>query len=98
MPGFDGTGPRGTGPMTGGGRGFCATPIPPAWPGYAWTGQYMLYPYATHWGMSYRRASLFPPEIPREGELDYLRDLARSMNDDLKEIETRIQDIESEKE
>ena len=24
MPGFDGTGPRGGGPMTGGGRGFCA--------------------------------------------------------------------------
>ena len=26
MPGFDGTGPRGMGPMTGGGRGFCANP------------------------------------------------------------------------
>ncbi len=26
MPGFDGTGPRGLGPMTGGGRGFCAMP------------------------------------------------------------------------
>jgi hypothetical protein len=26
MPGFDGTGPRGMGPMTGGGRGFCAVP------------------------------------------------------------------------
>lgn len=26
MPGFDGTGPRGMGPMTGGGRGFCAAP------------------------------------------------------------------------
>jgi hypothetical protein len=26
MPGFDGTGPRGLGPMTGGGRGFCAVP------------------------------------------------------------------------
>ncbi|OPY04864.1 MAG: hypothetical protein A4E67_02197 [Syntrophaceae bacterium PtaB.Bin038] len=25
MPGFDGTGPRGMGPMTGGGRGFCAS-------------------------------------------------------------------------
>ncbi len=25
MPGFDGTGPRGQGPMTGGGRGYCAT-------------------------------------------------------------------------
>jgi len=26
MPGFDGTGPSGQGPMTGGGRGFCAMP------------------------------------------------------------------------
>ena len=27
MPGFDGTGPRGMGPMTGRGRGFCAVPL-----------------------------------------------------------------------
>ena len=27
MPGFDGTGPMGMGPMTGGGRGFCALPV-----------------------------------------------------------------------
>ncbi len=26
MPGFNGTGPNGQGPMTGGGRGFCAQP------------------------------------------------------------------------
>jgi hypothetical protein len=26
MPGYDGTGPAGMGPMTGGGRGFCAVP------------------------------------------------------------------------
>ena len=26
MPGFNGTGPMGAGPMTGGGRGYCATP------------------------------------------------------------------------
>ena len=26
MPGFDGTGPQGLGPMTGGGRGYCAMP------------------------------------------------------------------------
>ncbi|MDI6870833.1 MAG: DUF5320 domain-containing protein [Bacillota bacterium] len=26
MPGFDGTGPRGEGPLTGGGRGRCAAP------------------------------------------------------------------------
>ena len=29
MPGFDGTGPRGQGPMTGGGRGFCVLKVPP---------------------------------------------------------------------
>ncbi len=29
MPGFDGTGPRGLGPLTGGGRGFCLTGISP---------------------------------------------------------------------
>jgi hypothetical protein len=28
MPGFDGTGPAGMGPMTGGGRGFCSLPRP----------------------------------------------------------------------
>ncbi|MFC1909873.1 DUF5320 domain-containing protein [Chloroflexota bacterium] len=27
MPGFNGTGPRGMGPMTGGGRGFCVVPL-----------------------------------------------------------------------
>jgi hypothetical protein len=27
MPGYDGTGPRGMGSMTGGGRGFCAVPL-----------------------------------------------------------------------
>jgi hypothetical protein len=28
MPGFDGTGPRGQGPMTGRGEGYCALRIP----------------------------------------------------------------------
>lgn len=27
MPGFDGRGPEGRGPMTGGGRGYCAVPV-----------------------------------------------------------------------
>lgn len=27
MPGFDGTGPRGQGPMTGRGEGYCAIPL-----------------------------------------------------------------------
>lgn len=47
MPRFDGTGPRGLGPRTGGGRGFC----PPIWPGVSpyrpapWAG----YPMAGQW-------------------------------------------------
>lgn len=28
MPGFDGTGPMGMGPMTGGGRGWCNPSVP----------------------------------------------------------------------
>ncbi|MBN1956398.1 MAG: DUF5320 domain-containing protein [Anaerolineae bacterium] len=28
MPGFDGTGPRGAGPMTGRGEGYCAVVLP----------------------------------------------------------------------
>lgn len=33
MPGFDGTGPAGMGPMTGGGRGWC-NPYGPLYAGY----------------------------------------------------------------
>jgi len=40
MPGFDGTGPRGLGPMTGGGRGFCAIPLSGSWPTYLGRGAY----------------------------------------------------------
>ena len=34
MPGFDGTGPRGMGPMTGGGRGFCSPRMGYGYPYY----------------------------------------------------------------
>ena len=33
MPGRDGTGPTGMGPMSGGGRGFCAVPVSDNRPG-----------------------------------------------------------------
>lgn len=36
MPGFDGTGPRGMGPMTGGGRGFCNPYGPIYGMGFGW--------------------------------------------------------------
>ncbi len=45
MPGFDGTGPLGYGPMTGGGRGYCVTYLGP-YDSRAWVG----------WGIGRRRA------------------------------------------
>jgi hypothetical protein len=48
MPGFDGTGPRGMGPMTGGARGFCN-------PYHAGAGASFMgaYPYGTPYGTGY---------------------------------------------
>jgi len=96
MPGFDGTGPMGMGPMTGGGRGFCAVPLRPAWLAYARRG--FATPYAAPWGIPYGGAYPFGPEIAPEEELDHLKGLAQSMREDLREIEERIQQIESKKE
>jgi len=53
MPGFDGTGPRGLGPMTGRGEGYCALVLPPPATGRAPYGYAGLagapvgYPYGT---------------------------------------------------
>ena len=40
MPGFDGTGPRGQGAMTGGGFGFCSVPAGSRRVGYAGRGAF----------------------------------------------------------
>jgi len=37
MPGFDGTGPLGLGPLTGGARGFCTGYRYPLYPGNLWS-------------------------------------------------------------
>ena len=59
MPGFDGTGPRGMGPMTGGARGFCN-------PYYAGVRAPIVgvNPYTTPYGTGYTppyRAGYYPP-------------------------------------
>jgi hypothetical protein len=93
MPGFDGTGPRGMGPMTGGGRGFCAVPLPRAWPAHV----------GRTYGPPYYRARPampvpvpFVPSMTREQELDYLKDQAQAMKDQLEQIESRIQQLKGE--
>ena len=55
MPGFDGTGPKGQGPRTGGGRGFCSTGIgatPQSGYGFPhWGYRTQGYPYASGFGV-----------------------------------------------
>ena len=81
MPGFDGTGPRGMGPMTGGGRGFCAVPLPPNWPVYRGKA-------------AYHPCDLpFAPQMTREQELDFLKTQAQAMREQLKHIDNQIQQL-----
>jgi hypothetical protein len=51
MPGFDGTGPAGMGPMTGGGRGLCN----PSWVSPGWSPGY----YGSGFGRGYGRGPGF---------------------------------------
>jgi hypothetical protein len=96
MPGFDGTGPRGMGPMTGGGRGFCSPwgigaasrsyGVPPRL-GYG-------YPYYGAWQVA-PGAMPFAPQMTREQELDFLKNQAQAMRGQLEQIESRIQQLGS---
>ena len=93
MPGFDGTGPNGMGPLTGGGRGFCnpwgRIPRQSTFPGRANYG-FPRYGTCGSWP--------FSPRVTREQELEYLKGQAEALRDELKELETEIGKISAEKE
>lgn len=84
MPGFDGTGPRGMGPMTGGGRGFCS---PYGIRSARW-------PYGAHRGWGYSPAFGTAPN--REQELDFLKDETQALKRTLEGIEARIKELAGE--
>ena len=99
MPGFDGTGPRGMGPMTGGGRGFCSPwGLPaglgaygiPRWRGYGYP-YYAARPFTPE-------VMPYPPNVSREQELDFLRSEAEALRQDLKTLENRIERLSVKKE
>ena len=106
MPGFDGTGPRGMGPMTGGGRGFCSPwgigaalrgyGVPPA-VGYG-------YPYYRGAGVPYPfygapaaapGVAPFAPGMTKEQELDFLKNQAQAVKGQLEQIEARMRELET---
>ncbi len=126
MPGFDGTGPRGMGPMTGGGRGFCSpwgigaafragvipsypwAPYPygspgaiPSYRGYAPYGGPGAMPfyggYAPGTAPATPGATPYAPQMAPEQELDYLKNQAQMMREQLERIEARIRELGTEK-
>lgn len=111
MPGFDGTGPRGMGPMTGGGRGFCSpwgigaalrsgVASPYAGTPYPFYGRPGPMPFYRGYGSGQPwvapGASPYTPQMTREQELEFLRDQAQMMGEQLERIQKRVQELEAE--
>jgi len=88
MPGFDGTGPAGMGPMTGGGRGFCSP-----WGIRSRTGIYGPAAYRPY-SYPYYAANPFSSPMTREQELGFLRNRAENMKRLLEDIEIRIKELQ----
>jgi hypothetical protein len=92
MPGFDGTGPYGMGPMTGGGRGFCS-PWGVGMLNYAFP-RWTPFTYPRYGAYGFRP---FVPRVSREQELEFLKGQAEALRDELKELETEIETLSAEK-
>jgi len=92
MPGFDGTGPNGMGPMTGGGRGFCS-PWGVGMRNYAFP-RWAPYAYPRYGAYGFRP---FVPPMSREQEFEFLKGQAEALKDELKQLETEIGKLSAEK-
>ena len=110
MPGYDGTGPMGAGPMTGWGRGYCNPAGRTHGPAYGWSPGYGRgYGRGRGFGRGFgwRRGPGFAmgwhtpyPAAGSQGamnpadELEVLREEAEAMKRDLEAVNHRIVEIE----
>ncbi|MDZ7723473.1 MAG: DUF5320 domain-containing protein [candidate division KSB1 bacterium] len=111
MPAGDRTGPRGMGPMTGRGAGFCAGFSRPGYAspgagrgigmrggGRGWRNRYVATG-MTGWQRAGWGGGAVPPSAPYqpepEDELESLQAQARSMQQNLEQINQRIQELEN---
>ena len=85
MPGFDGTGPGGMGPMTGGGRGYCRSGRP-GWAPYPGRGR-------GGYGYGYAGRRVGPGFVNSEQEVDYLKSEAEALKRTLEDMEARIREL-----
>ena len=105
MPGFDGTGPLGGGPMTGGGFGYCGTGRRPR---YTLGGRPVYGRFGVGWGRGFGRGRGFgglaygywpysywrPAAVDPKAELAGLQQEANDLKAYLKELEARIAGLE----
>ncbi|MGB9553892.1 MAG: DUF5320 domain-containing protein [Candidatus Caldatribacteriaceae bacterium] len=112
MPFLDGTGPLGCGPMTGGGRGYCAMYLGPYAPrtwigrglgfrGFFWGGRgrgWRHWYYATGLPGWMRWSYGYPPVAPvgSREEASILKEEAQLMRQYLEHIERRVQELEKD--
>lgn len=110
MPGFDGTGPAGMGPMTGGGRGSCASQRTVSGasgfgPRFG-RGRRRMGGFRSSWfwgppGTSqggYGPSGGYPQNAfwSREQERDFLKEQAAALKEDLQALEDRLRELETE--
>ena len=107
MPGFDGTGPIGSGPMTGRGGGYCMSYVSPGMmfnQGFCRSGGrgrrnwYYAVGLPRWAGLAPGAALSIPvcaPPLNSEHELNYLKGLAAYQKEILEQIENQINELEN---
>ena len=105
MPGFDGTGPMGTGPLMGYGRGYClgyvnaGVDFVPRFGGGGGRGRRCRY-YATglprwaRWSREAVRGAAYVPPPGKETELDMLKEQVANLENAMERARKRIQELE----
>ncbi len=113
MPGFDGSGPAGGGPMTGGGRGYCGTGVSYG-PERSWSRGIAGYGYGRGRGyrhmfwetgvprwarwQSDRPGAYRKPNDSQEDQVRMLKAEAEALKADLTAIERRVNELKTGKE
>jgi hypothetical protein len=104
MPGGDGTGPMGRGPMTGKAAGFCAGYPNPGYitPGYGrGLGRGVRRGFwgrgRGFWWRDYSPEPYYSQKPSREEEKTYLENMIKSLNEEIKSVQSRLQEISKEK-